>query len=85
MKRLCDAPDQRQRGLQAAQGLHQPDEGQGIYQQRQRQAQFAAMGQKANAGADCGQRQHHKALVQVELYKGIVPLFATGGYQDQYI
>ena len=43
------------------------------------------MGQKANAGADCGQRQHHKALVQVELYKGIVPLFATDRYQDQYI
>ncbi len=43
--------------------------GTGIYQQRQRQAQLAAMGQKANAGADCGQRQHHKALVQVELYK----------------
>ena len=53
--------------FESAQGLHQPDEGQHIHQQRQGQAQLTAVGQEADAGADRGQRQHNKTLIQVEL------------------
>ena len=85
MERAGDAPDARQRAFESAQGLHQPDEGQHIHQQRQGQAQLTAVGQEADAGADRGQRQHNKALIQVELYKLIVPPFCAGGDEDEHI
>ena len=44
MERAGDAPDTRQRAFESAQGLHQPDEGQYIHQQRQGQAQLTAVG-----------------------------------------
>ena len=85
MKRAGYAPDDRQRGFEAAQGLHQPYQREGVHQQRQGQAHLAAVRQKPNTGADGGKRKQHKALIQMKLHEIIVPPPAAGRDQDQHI